>query len=606
MKIKSPFLIKSVLSDEETRVSANRIESPLVSSNEQLKDVNFEEEFQDVSFDVSNFETHDHNANYPNQAVLDDMRPPSPIRVSNEVRCMIQDIRNKPYDGYVERENKFPPLETFDPSRTIYDQPALIDLFDHSDMNSQPKAVDNNIASHELLIKTYPHFLMFLSFVLLLHYLHLNKNDIFGLSSHFNDQSLVSSTEPGFDDIMKLDNLFDDNENLNLLLYSLIRSETLDSFSFNRMTLNYSFKATMLDYKDKTVTFKPFNKSSALLVPKRLGSFKFATIADFFTELGFSNIVYEPLIKDILINSYQDSYSVTLDPDKILLSYESDRLKGIGYDGDDLRIKTTVAKSIVENWSQEKVHPYETRINSVYLVKDKKLLIPPSIDSYQGLKIPFSLIRNNLSLIRSLEAVYGLTLNKSFMIASHREFVSHSPSVNSTSNALKEIASKMYYEDFVTKHIANQLRSDKGSIMHTMESILKFVNSFDYVPDPNFEVARHTLDFLISAGGDCDDRALMIHNLAMALDIDCVLVNYRTTFEGDYHAIAACIYDSNTKGFNLSKEGSVTYEQSGKYKPMDYDNPSELSFEFYSDFPDLKLLRREGKEVKIYLDFVNN
>jgi len=98
----------------------------------------------------------------------------------------------------------------------------------------------------------------------------------------------------------------------------------------------------------------------------------------------------------------------------------------------------------------------------------------------------------------------------------------------------------------------------------------------------------------------------MIHNLAMALDIDCVLVNYRTTFEGDYHAIAACIYDSNTKGFNLSKEGSVTYEQSGKYKPMDYDNPSELSFEFYSDFPDLKLLRREGKEVKIYLDFVNN
>jgi len=39
---------------------------------------------------------------------------------------------------------------------------------------------------------------------------------------------------------------------------------------------------------------------------------------------------------------------------------------------------------------------------------------------------------------------------------------------------------------------------------------------------------------------------------------------------------------------------------------MDYGNPGELSIEFYSDYPDLKILRKEGREVKIYSDFVNN
>ena len=166
-----------------------------------------------------------------------------------------------------------------------------------------------------------------------------------------------------------------------------------------------------------------------------------------------------------------------------------------------------------------------------------------------------------------------------------------------------KLVQKCIMKIFLTQSLAHryfkQYSKDKNLLL---ENILKYVNKQTYIPDPDFEVARHTLDFILSSGGDCDDRALFVHNFAQVFDIDCGVLIYKTYNDG-LHAIAVCEYESSKPGFSISDTGVVRFSKSGKYKPMDYDKAGDLSIPFDSKNPLIVILKRQEGEIKVFSDF---
>ena len=192
--------------------------------------------------------------------------------------------------------------------------------------------------------------------------------------------------------------IFDSEGNFNLNLYLILRSETLDNFSFNRITSNRSFTPTFIDFNNHTITFKPFDRESALLLPDRLGFYKFDTMASLIRNITTYNAGDLEKVKDILIYSYKISYGVELDREKIVFKISNNRIWKVTYNSKNLETLVKVSTEISDNWSQEKVRSLKsTRSYRSYVYK-KNLFIPPSIDLTQGLKIPFDGIYSSAKL----------------------------------------------------------------------------------------------------------------------------------------------------------------------------------------------------------------
>ncbi len=401
--------------------------------------------------------------------------------------------------------------------------------------------------------------------------------------------------------------------------YLLYRGKALDQYSYNKWTTNKSYFPAITARNSGLLGFKPFSRYSANWLPPRVGTVQKENVGTFFRKYTVFKATPEEidLIKQILIKSYLRSYSIELSEDDIqVIPDGNDRIKAIKYTGTETSVTVRRATSRKINRAQERVAIKNWKWKDSRIVdRHNNLLIPPSIDNSEGLWVPFEYIYNSNesklkekfgSLAGKRISPLEIEITKNFLDQVDKDEkqlqTKFSRSLRTFPSDVRwfgqhPVFRKMYFQDQVTTMIADQFRGQFNNKKHLMKAVLRYVNKHRYIPDPKWEVSRHTFDFIISGGGDCDDRALMIHNLAMNLNISCGIFLYKVVKNRGGHAIAACEFDSKwVKGFDIDKNGQVDFVRGGRYKPMDYDRAGKLSHSIDFDKPYvLALINKQGK-----------
>ncbi len=85
---------------------------------------------------------------------------------------------------------------------------------------------------------------------------------------------------------------------------------------------------------------------------------------------------------------------------------------------------------------------------------------------------------------------------------------SYFPVIESFSNEFEELAAKNHFSDW-----------------QTVECIISFIQSFQYVSDGTYEYPKFPVETLVEQGGDCEDTAILLEAILRQMGFNCVLIS---------------------------------------------------------------------------------
>ena len=85
---------------------------------------------------------------------------------------------------------------------------------------------------------------------------------------------------------------------------------------------------------------------------------------------------------------------------------------------------------------------------------------------------------------------------------------SYFPVIESFSEEFEQLAAKNHFSDW-----------------QTVECIVSFIQSFQYVSDGTYEYPKFPVETLVEQGGDCEDTAILLEAILRQMGFDCVLIS---------------------------------------------------------------------------------
>lgn len=85
---------------------------------------------------------------------------------------------------------------------------------------------------------------------------------------------------------------------------------------------------------------------------------------------------------------------------------------------------------------------------------------------------------------------------------------SYFPVIESFSDEFEKLAASNHFSDW-----------------QTVECIINFIQSFQYVSDGTYEYPKFPVETLVEQGGDCEDTAILLEAILRQMGFDCVLIS---------------------------------------------------------------------------------
>lgn len=382
--------------------------------------------------------------------------------------------------------------------------------------------------------------------------------------------------------------LDEDRMDLHGLALLMANNDQFDRYIFNAVTGNKSHAQTSQIQKGYTFNFEDgrnfqmpyhaflfrgFDERSNLRLPKRLGEpSKENGLATFFRKYTIyraDNPKHVAAIKTILITSYDLSFGLKLDPNKITIENDgAGRIKSIKYAGPLVAATTIATQAEQDPNDPEARNLLATKERTWNLVtQDGELNFPPTVFVEQGIALPYSALPEYKEVkytktFQSQGKPISLNLNipidsvleeeKQLMAQGRPQNYEIEPGIIG-----KNLGYYILDNDPFVKELARLITKGFTTKREKMQAILDFAHSYNYVPDAYGEAPRTPRVSLICKGGDCEDSSILVVALARSLGIDCVFAYF------DGHAAPACDIDEAGTAFKWGEQGFEWCETTG-------------------------------------------